>query len=127
MGAVIIDEHGRLLMVRRAGGVLTGLWSVPGGRVEPGETLREAVIREVREETALEVEVQEVVWVGQSIGPGDPPEWHYVLIDFLARVMGGRAVAGGDADRVAWVPLEEVRERPVTPTLLELLEELAGG
>lgn len=114
-------------MVERGRGAAAGLWSVPGGRVEWGESLRDAVVREVREETGLEVEVGEVVWVGESLGPGDPPSWHFVLIDFRARVVGGELRAGGDARAAEWVPLGRVEERPVTPALLPLLEGLDAG
>ncbi len=124
VGAVIVDARGRLLMVKRGGAAGRGLWSIPGGKVGYGETLRQAARREVREETSLEVEIEDVVWVGEAIGPGDPPDWHYVLVDFRARVISGQPQPGDDADAAEWVPLAEVPSRPVTPTLLELLETL---
>ena len=96
VGAVIL-ERGALLLVQRGRGPGQGLWAVPGGKVRFGETLRQAVIREVMEETGLEIEPGEVVWVGDSLGPGDPPAWHYTLVDFAARVVGGDATAGDDA------------------------------
>lgn len=124
VGAVVFDERDRLLMVERARGAHRGKWSVPGGKVRLGESLRSAVAREVQEETGLEVAVGEVVWVGETIGPGDPPEWHFVLIDFRADVIAGEARPGDDAGAVAWVPRAEIGSRPVTPKLLELLETL---
>ena len=117
-------EDGRLLMVERANPPGQGLWAVPGGRVNPGETLVEAVRREVREETGLEVAVDDVVWVGESIGPGAPPEWHYTIIDFSARVVGGRLQAGEDARRAEWVPLEAPESRPMVETMHDLLKQL---
>ncbi len=123
VGALIISD-GRLLMIERGRGANRGLWSVPGGRVEYGERLAEALVREVREETSLEVEVGEMVWAGETMGPGDPPAWHYVLVDFLATVRGGELRPGDDAAAAEWVLLEEVGNRPVTPTLLELLQTL---
>ena len=123
VGAVIIDR-GALLLVRRGRGPGQGLWAVPGGKVRFGETQRQAVIREVWEETGLEIEPDEVVWVGDSLGPGDPPAWHFTLVDFAARVVGGDATAGDDALAVEWVPLDEVLDRPVTPTMVDLVELL---
>ena len=123
VGAVIIDR-GALLLVRRGRGPGQGLWAVPGGKVRFGETQRQAVIREVREETGLEIEPDEVVWVGDSLGPGDPPAWHFTLVDFAARVVGGDATAGDDALAVEWVSLDEVLDRPVTPTMVDLIELL---
>ena len=123
VGAVIV-EWGALLLVQRGRGPGVGLWAVPGGKVRFGETQRQAVIREVREETGLEIEPGEVVWVGDSLGPGDPPAWHYTLVDFAARIVGGDATAGDDAVAVEWVPLDEVLDRPVTPTMVDLVELL---
>jgi 8-oxo-dGTP diphosphatase len=123
VGAVVIDR-GALLLVRRGRGPGQGLWAVPGGKVRFGETQRQAVIREVREETGLEIEPDEVVWVGDSLGPGDPPAWHFTLVDFAARVVGGNAAAGDDALAVEWVPLDEVLNRRVTPTMVDLVELL---
>ncbi len=120
VGAVIIDQ-GALLLVQRGRGPGQGLWAVPGGKVQFGETQRQAVIREVREETGLDIEPGEVVWVGDSLGPGNPPAWHYTLVDFAARVVGGDATAGDDALAVEWVLLDEVLDRPVTPTMVDLV------
>jgi 8-oxo-dGTP diphosphatase len=123
VGALIV-ERDHLLMVKRGQGANAGLWSVPGGKVAYGESLRVALSREVREETSLEVEVGEPVWTGETMGPGTPPEWHFVLIDFQARVLDGHLQAGGDAEAAEWVPLDAVADRPITPTLLEVLEIL---
>ncbi|MGH9167945.1 MAG: NUDIX hydrolase [Acidimicrobiia bacterium] len=123
VGALIV-ERDHLLMVKRGQGANAGLWSVPGGKVAYGESLRDALTREVREETSLEVEVGEPVWTGETIGPGTPPEWHFVLIDFEARVLGGELEAGDDAEAAEWVPLAEVSARRITPSLTEVLERL---
>ena len=128
VGTAVV-EKGALLMVERAGPVLPGFWAVPGGKVRWGETLAEAAVRETREETGLEVEAGRVIWTGQSFGPPQPspgaaPGYHIVIIDFAARVTGGSLAAGDDARRVAFVPLEEVREYRLTPTMYELLPVL---
>ncbi|MGH8874991.1 MAG: NUDIX domain-containing protein [Acidimicrobiia bacterium] len=125
VGVAVVDA-GRLLLVLRGRGSSAGMWAVPGGKVRYGERLVEAAAREAREETGLEVEVGEVVWVGESIGPGDPPAWHYVLTDFRARVVGGELKAGDDAAAAEWVPLDEVGRYPVTPTMPGLMAALGG-
>ena len=121
---VAVLQDGALLLVQRGRGPNEGLWAVPGGKVDYGETMRNAAIREVREETGLEVELGGVVWVGDALGPGQPPAWHFTLVDFRARVVAGSAVAADDARQVAWVPLEQVLDLPVTPTMPGLVATL---
>ncbi len=121
---VAVVRDGAILLVRRGRGALAGSWAVPGGKVRWGETMREAARRETREETGIDVDVGDVVWVGDAIGPGDPPAWHYTLVDFRATPVGGRLVAGDDAAEVAWVTLSEARHLPLTPTMPDLLDAL---
>ena len=97
VGAVCVRD-GRLLVVRRGRGVAVGRWSLPGGRVEPGETLADAVRRELREETGLDVAVGPLCGIAERISD----RAHYVILDFWAIASGG-ATAGDDADDVAWV------------------------
>lgn len=123
VGAVVM-RNDELLLIRRGRGASAGLWAVPGGKVEFGESMRDAVVREVREETGLEVEVGGIVWVGDAFGPGDPPAWHYTLVDFAATVKGGILLAADDAQEVDWVPVGEVLDRPVTPTMIDLVAQL---
>lgn len=80
--------------------------------------------REVQEETGLEIEVGEVVWAGDSLGPGHPPEWHYCLVDFVGQVTGGELKASDDAAEVGWFTLEEAAQLPLTSTMPALLKEL---
>ena len=89
-----------------------------------GERLVDAARREVFEETGLHVDVGPVVWVGESIGPGDPPSWHYALIDFLGAVTGGELRAGDDASEVRWVELDRIADLDVVPTMPSLVEAL---
>lgn len=126
---VVVVEKGALLMVERGGPVHRGLWAVPGGKVRWGETLAEAAVRETGEETGLEVEAGRVIWTGQAIGPPQPapdgpPAYHIVIVDFAARVTGGSLMAGDDARRAAFVPLENLRGMRLTPTMYELLPAL---
>ncbi|MFQ5966998.1 MAG: NUDIX hydrolase [Acidimicrobiia bacterium] len=125
VGAVILDE-GRILLVKRGAGAMAGRWAVPGGRPRYGERMQDAVAREIEEETGLQVKVEEVVWVGDAIGPGDPPAWHFTLVDFAARSVGGSLRAGDDAAEVRWVPLEQVLDLPVTDTMHDLIEAISG-
>lgn len=123
VGVVVIDE-GRMLLVQRGRGILVGSWAIPGGKVRYGERLTDAAVREVWEETGLEVALGEVVWTGESLGPSDPPEHHFVLVDFTGKVTGGEVCAGDDASDVAFVALEDLRSWPLTPTMYDLLDRL---
>ncbi len=122
VGAVIVDDD-RLLLVERSAPPGKGLWAVPGGRVEHGETLTEAVAREVLEETGLTVTVGDVAWVGDAIGPGDPPEWHILIVDFWATGRG-EPLPGDDAAAAAWVPIASLRQHPMVDTMYDLVERL---
>lgn len=123
VGAVVVHD-GSLLLVERGRGPAVGKWSVPGGRVEPGELLRDAVAREVAEETGLDVEVGDLAMWVERIGV-DSGEYHFVIFDFFATVRGDPTpVAGDDALAVQWVPLDRVRELDLVDELLELLVAL---
>ena len=121
---VAVVKDGTLLLVKRGRGPNAGLWAIPGGKVDYGEPMAEAAIRELREETGLEAELQGVIWVGDAMGPGDPPDWHYTLVDYRARMIGGTLKAADDAESVAWVPLNQVLDLPVTPTMASLVATL---
>ena len=119
VGVVVLDDD-RLLLVKRGRDPGRGLWAVPGGKVEAGERLVDAARREAREETGLDVEVGDVVWVGEHIGDGH----HLVLIDFAATVVGGELAASDDADEVRWVTLDDAEKMPLTPTMYDLVDTL---
>ena len=115
VGAVIVDG-GRVLLIKRGQPPLQGRWSLPGGVVEIGETLQEALAREVREETGLEIEVGPVVEVLDRIEREDDNriEYHYVIIDYRCLVRGGRLACGSDADDARWVSASDVASFKVT-------------
>ena len=109
VGAVIVHDN-RVLLIRRGQPPLLGEWSLPGGVLECGETLRQATIREAREETGLAVEVGEMLGVYERIILSDNGRvrYHYVLIDYLCRPAGGELMAGTDAAEVGWFTREQL-------------------
>jgi ADP-ribose pyrophosphatase YjhB (NUDIX family) len=126
VGAVIVNE-GRVLLVRRGTEPLRGEWSLPGGLLEVGESLMAGVVREVREETGLTVEPVELIELLDRIyREGERVRYHYVIADYLCRVIGGALQAATDADAVRWVERAEwnshsaLRLDPVTVRVIEL-------
>ena len=113
VGAVIVEHHNdarRVLLIRRGTPPLLGEWSLPGGVLECGETLRDAVTREASEETGLTVEPSEMLGVYERVIRAEDGRvrYHYVLIDFLCLLTGGDLRAGSDAADVRWFTLEEL-------------------
>ena len=124
MGAVILDGR-RVLLVRRANEPLKGQWSLPGGAVETGETLLSALVREVREETCLDVAVGPVVEVLESIrrDADGRAEYHYVIVDYACRVVGGTAACGTDADEVTWVDVSALASYRVSDAAIAVIRK----
>jgi mutator protein MutT len=125
VGAVIVDD-GRVLLVRRGTEPMLGKWTLPGGMLEVGESLTDGVIREVREETGLTVEPVELIELLDRIyREGERVRYHYVIADYLCRVLGGALKAASDADAVRWVDRSEwnshsaLRLDPVTVRVIE--------
>lgn len=113
-GAVIVDDDGRVLMVKRGHAPEKGHWSVPGGHVEPGETIREAAAREVLEETGLHVEIGDELWCATvEYRDGEVFQIH----DFAAVVVGGSLHAGDDADEARWMTRDDLDRVPIVATL----------
>lgn len=108
VGGVVVRE-GAVLLVKRAAEPLAGHWSLPGGVVELGETLEEAVVRELQEETRLTVQVLELVEAFERITRDDAgrPRYHYVLLDYLCEPLRGTPRPYSDVTAVAWVRPEE--------------------
>ncbi len=109
VGAIIIED-GRVLLVKRAHPPIAGQWSIPGGALEVGELVREAAVREAREETGLIVEPGELLGVFDRVlrNAEQRVQYHYVLIDFLCKPVGGELCAASDAAEVRWFTREEL-------------------
>ena len=124
VAAVVLDGD-RILLIKRAGEPGRGKWSIPGGVVKLGERLREAVVREVHEETGLVVEVLDLLDVVEVIKRDEEGrvKYHYVIVDYLARPLSGQVRAASDALEARWVRLEDVPKLDITNTLRRLLEK----
>jgi mutator protein MutT len=126
VGAVVVDR-GRVLLVRRGHEPAKGKWSLPGGALELGESLADGVVREVREETGLIVEPVELVELLDRIHrEGERVRYHYVIADYLCRVVGGEMQAASDAEAVRWVERTEWNSHsallldPITVRVIEM-------
>lgn len=124
VGAIII-EHDRVLLVKRAHPPIQGHWSIPGGVLEVGEMVREAAIREAREETGLIVEPGELLGVYDRIlrDAQRRVQYHYVLIDFLCRPVGGELLAASDAAEVQWFQRERLAELELADDTSEVISK----
>jgi ADP-ribose pyrophosphatase YjhB (NUDIX family) len=127
VGGVAIDGD-RVLLVRRGNEPFLGFWSIPGGIVETGETLADAVRREMREETGLLVEPIEVVHVFESIRPDESGgiAFHFVVIDYLCRVVGGQLAAADDVLDARWFERGKLPE-PITDGAPGVIENAFGS
>jgi len=126
VGAVVVDDD-RLLLIRRANPPSAGFWSVPGGRVEAGETLAQAVVRELAEETGLEGVCGSLLGWSEILPDeegGDGLDQHVIILDFTVTLLEGtEPTAGTDAGEARWVPLADVAEMLLVPGLAEFLHE----
>jgi 8-oxo-dGTP diphosphatase len=120
VGAVIKDGAGRLLLIKRGHEPGKGLWSIPGGRIEPGESDEEALVREVREETGLIVAAGRLIGSVRRPAGGDPGSVLDIR-DYAAEVTGGTLAAGDDADDALWASAADLDCLPLTDGLLAAL------
>jgi 8-oxo-dGTP diphosphatase len=132
IGAVIVEpdrtKNSRVLLVKRAHPPIQGQWSIPGGVLEIGELVREAAIREAREETGLIVEPGDLLGVYDRVlrDLERRVQYHYVLIDFLCRPVGGELQASTDATEVRWFTREELPELKLAEDTLEVIQKGFG-
>ena len=122
--ALILNE-GRILLVKRATEPSKGKWSLPGGRIELGEAIYQAIKREVLEECSIEIEIERIFDVGESIirDEEDHISYHFVLIYLLARYKGGEVRAQSDAKDARWVTTKELAELEIHPQLHAVLTQ----
>ena len=123
VGAMIVSE-GKILLEKRKNEPSRGKWSIPGGLVELGESVEQAVIREVKEETGLDVEAPRLIDVVDNISldTKGKVKHHYVIVDFLVNIRGGLAKAASDADELKWVPFSEVEEYDLTKSFRDFFQ-----
>ncbi len=124
VGALIFNRD-KILLVERGKEPLQGYWSLPGGVLEVGETLEEGIIREVREETGLEVKPVKMLEIFERIirDAQGVAEYHYVLVDYICRVTGGQLHAADDASRAAWVARRSLPSYQITVGTLPVIEK----
>jgi len=124
VGAVIVDHNG-VLLVKRGQPPLKDRWSLPGGMVELGETVREAIAREVLEETALRVDVGSLLGVFDRVVRDDSGriQYHYVLVDFLCSPRSGELKAAGDAVDARWFARDELAGLKLAADTQKLIED----
>jgi 8-oxo-dGTP diphosphatase len=122
----IVSRSGRVLLVRRAHPPSQGLWAIPGGRVELGESLQEAAEREIKEETGLTIRAGKPVYTFDVIlrDEAGRVQFHYVIVDVLADYVSGSVCAADDAYEARWVAPSELKELAVNQTTLEALRQV---
>jgi len=123
VGAIVFKDE-KVLLVKRAHNPGKGLWAVPGGRVKLGETLKEAAIREVKEETGVMIRPKDPIYVFEVIERDEEGDirFHYVIVDLLADYLSGKANPGTDASEARWISSGQLKKLPVTKTTRELLK-----
>ncbi len=125
IGGVVVQDD-RILLVRRGKPPAFGEWAIPGGSVELGETLEQAVERELLEETGLTVRAGEICHVFEAVKRDEDGRvrFHYVIIDLMAEYVSGEPFPASDATEAAWLPLSELQDLGINASTLQLLRKL---
>jgi 8-oxo-dGTP diphosphatase len=124
VGGIVISNES-MLLVRRRRPPLEGSWSIPGGMLEVGETLHQGVVRELAEETGIEVRVLNLIEVFETVSRDDAGrvQYHFVILDYLCEKIGGETRAGSDATDLAWVAESELSKYALTPVALAVIQK----
>lgn len=123
--SALVEWEGKILLVKRGRMPARGRWSLPGGAVRWGETLREAVVREVLEETGIKIDVGDVLDVVEVIHrEGGEPIYHYVVVCYSGKYLSGEPRPGTDAEDARWVPLSDIMKYDITPTARRVIEKV---
>ncbi len=124
VGAVVFKDN-KILLVKRKNPPAKNQWAIPGGRLQLGETLREACQREILEETGINIKVGELIYSFEVIErqPNGQVIFHYVILDFLADYLSGKAIPGDDAVEVGWFSPQDLKSININPYTQKLLEE----
>jgi ADP-ribose pyrophosphatase YjhB (NUDIX family) len=125
VGAAVIKDDS-VLLVKRGKPPLAGTWSLPGGIVKPSESLEEAVIREVKEECGIDIEISDLIKEFEhiEITKSGKVKYHYIVFDFKTFYRGGTLVSSSDALDAMWVPIDELANYGVTRAVLNLIQEV---
>ena len=125
IGGVVVKE-GRVLLVRRGKPPAMGEWAIPGGSVELGETLKQAVEREIREETGVAVRAGEVCHLFEAVKQDDDGRvrFHYVIIDLMAEHLSGEPIPASDVTEAAWLGSKDLEDRDINASTLALLQKI---
>ena len=121
MGAVVFNEAGDILLIKRGKAPHYGRWMVPGGTLEFGETLEEGTRREVLEETGIEIEIETFVEIVEAISPGGEGGFHFVIMDYAAHAISGTLAAGSDALAAVFVPITSLGSLDLTEDLVRVI------
>ena len=121
VGAVVFGASNEILLIKRGKAPHYGRWMVPGGTLEWGETLEAAAIREVREETGINIEIETFVEIIEAMAPGEDG-FHFVIMDYAARAVSGILAPNSDALDAVWAPLDSLDRYDLTPELLRVIE-----
>jgi len=119
--SVALFKGRKVLLVKRKSAPFAGLWSLPGGKMEPGEGAQQAVLRELAEELGLGAEIQGIIDVVTVAPSGNAADATYRLTVFYGQPSGGRLRPGGDVEEAEWVALDEIEQRPLTPGAADLI------
>jgi 8-oxo-dGTP diphosphatase len=122
VGAVVFNDRAEILLIKRGKPPHHGRWMVPGGSLEWGETLEQAAVREVREETGIEIEIEAFVELVEAITPGESG-YHFVILDYAARAIGGSLKADSDALEAAWFGMDALSGLHLTSKLQAVIEK----